>query len=657
MKFSLAYCAGILPFLSTLTGTHAVPYPIHQDQDHAEYEYIVVGSGPGGAPLAANLARAGHTVLLLEAGEDHGHSDLQRVPFFADANSEHPAMSWEFYVSHSLNSTQAQLDSKFTWRTPNGSLHVGHQDLPSGSEPLGIFYPRTGTLGGCSNHNAMNMVYPPDADWEFIVDLTGDEGFRAERMRELFVRLERNEFFPEGTAGHGFEGYLAIVLNDIDLVANQTGLLELIRLTMIEAGDASSDVTNEEVLDLLQRDQNRPDPDRYQQHSVFQIPVHIDAQRRRSSAQTYIYDVLTEQEASGSGNHTLTLRTNAFATRVLFEDNTKSAQPRATGVEYLSGVAMYSADRRYNASESGTLHTVHASREVIVAGGVFNTPQLLKLSGIGPRAELERFDIPVVVDLSAVGENMQDNYEAAIAVEGSRPFESPFEDCTPFEDGDPCLADWRYNASGAYGQGAATVGMIMRSSFSSNEDADLFFFGGAGGLFRGHYPGFSREEYPPNTFGWSVVKMQTRNRAGTVRLRSKDPRDVPEIAFNHFEQGGRQDIEAMAEGFEFARSVFELPGQEYGPFEYTIPAPGETAQRSIREEVYSHHAVGTCAMGADDDANACVNSGFQVRGVEGLRVVDGSVFPRVPGAFPVLPTFMMSEKATDDILAAVAEGL
>ena len=160
----------------------------------------------------ANLARQNHSVLLLEAGQDHGDTDLQRVPFFADANSEHPNMSWEFFVSHYQNDTQAQLDSKFTWRTPNGSYHVGSSNPPppEGSEALGIFYPRTGTLGGCAQHNAMNMVYPPDEDWEFIADLTGDDGFSAEHMRELFVRLERSEFFPEGTEGHGFDGYLSV---------------------------------------------------------------------------------------------------------------------------------------------------------------------------------------------------------------------------------------------------------------------------------------------------------------------------------------------------------------------------------------------------------------------------------------------------------------
>ena len=422
---------------------------------------------------------------------------------------------------------------------------------------------------------------------------------------------------------------------------------------MIEAGDAPSDVTNDAVLELLQRDQNRPDADRYERQSLFQIPVHIDSNRHRSGAQTYLY-ATRDNDA-----YPLTIRTNAFVNRVLFDESDAStSRPRASGVNYLEGEAMYSADRRYNSSYPGISHDVYATREVIVAGGVFNTPQILKLSGIGPREELEEFGIPILVDLPAVGRNMQDNYEAAVVVEASQPFETNFEECTPFEDGDPCLEQWHNNSSdhGPYGQGAAAVSMIMRSSLSENENADLFFFGGAGGAFRGHYPGFSHEAWPPETFFWTVVKMQSQNYAGTVRLRSSNPRDVPEISFNSFAQGREHDLNAMVEGFEFARRALSRPGQEYGPYEWIQPTPNVTDHESISNELYSHHATSTCIMGRADDENACVDPQFRVRGVDNLRVVDGSVFPRVPGAFPVLPTFMLSEKATDDILAAACEG-
>ncbi len=113
-------------------------------------------------------------------------------------------------------------------------------------------------------------------------------------------------------------------------------------------------------------------------------------------------DTLNARDEGGKPKYPLTLSTHSLATRVLFHNTAGSQKPRAYGVEYLVGEALYSGDDRYNASETGELRTVTASREVIVAGGAFNTPQILKLSGVGPRAELEKLEIPVVVDLPAV---------------------------------------------------------------------------------------------------------------------------------------------------------------------------------------------------------------------------------------------------------------
>jgi choline dehydrogenase len=110
---------------------------------------------------------------------------------------------------------------------------------------------------------------------------------------------------------------------------------------------------------------------------------------------------MTSRTANGSARYPLTVSTHSLATRVLFKDG-RNGKPQAYAVEYLKGEGLYSADKRYDESESGRLRNVTASREVIVAGGAFNTPQILKLSGIGPREELESLEIPVIVDLPAV---------------------------------------------------------------------------------------------------------------------------------------------------------------------------------------------------------------------------------------------------------------
>jgi len=145
-------------------------------------------------------------------------------------------------------------------------------------------------------------------------------------------------------------------------------------------------------------------------------------------------------------------------------------------------------------------------------------------------------------------------------------------------------------------------------------------------------------------------QMHPQNRAGTVKLRSKDPRDVPDINFNFFKDGAAHDLQALREGVEFARRIFNDTQSEYGPFTNIQPPDGADIEETIMQEAYSHHAVGSCPMGPAGKAGTCVDSRFRVQGVENLRVVDASIFPRIPGAFPILPVFMVSEKAFDVIM-------
>jgi choline dehydrogenase-like flavoprotein len=120
----------------------------------SEYDYVVVGSGAGGGPLAARLAIAGYKVLLLDAGDDQGNATQQIVPALQLQSTEYEPMRWDYYVNHYSNMSRQKEDTKMTYRTPGGDLHVG-SNAPAGSEPLGILYPRAGTLGGCTAHNAM----------------------------------------------------------------------------------------------------------------------------------------------------------------------------------------------------------------------------------------------------------------------------------------------------------------------------------------------------------------------------------------------------------------------------------------------------------------------------------------------------------------------
>jgi choline dehydrogenase len=150
-----------------------------------------------------------------------------------------------------------------------------------------------------------------------------------------------------------------------------------------------------EMSKLLLRDVNGPDPRRYENGLMYSTPVAIDpATAARSGAGIYINRVI-------DAGHPLTVSFHSLATRVLTK-KLGNKKPIAYGVEYMVGEGLYSADGRYNPEQTGKIKKVHARREVIVSGGAFNTPQILMLSGIGPREELERWNIPVVVDLPAV---------------------------------------------------------------------------------------------------------------------------------------------------------------------------------------------------------------------------------------------------------------
>jgi choline dehydrogenase len=155
-----------------------------------------------------------------------------------------------------------------------------------------------------------------------------------------------------------------------------------------------------------------------------------------------------------------------------------------------------------------------------------------------------------------------------------------------------------------------------------------------------------------------MVHIGQKSQAGYVRLNSADPQDPPDINFNFF-QDGTQDLQELVEGANLLRKSWKAAGADVLPFEEKHPCPGTGAgnctdaaqQEVIKLQAYSHHATSTAAIGGDNDKFAVLDSKLRVRGVKNLRVVDASVFPTVPGAFPVVPISMMSAKAAEEIIA------
>lgn len=600
-------------------------------------------------------------VLVLEAGTGAENYHYQ-VPCFHGLATEDSEYRWEFFVRHYGDDEQQRRDSKF----------VPERD--------GVFYPRAGTLGGCTSHNAMITVYPHNADWDRIAEITGDQSWRSDRMRRYFERLERCRYgrrplgYPRNRvlaeiirripilsglfgnrARHGYDGWLTTSLADPTLALQDRQLLDVL---LSAARDALADalarplqLVEDLVLGnpLAYLDPNDWRADANGGEGLWLIPLAV-GNGKRNGTREYIKETQTRFPRN------LEVRTGCLVTRVLFD-----ADNRAVGVEYLQTPHAYRADPGSSeAAAEPPRSRVLVRREVILSAGAFNTPQLLKLSGIGPKEELDRFGIPILVDLPGVGENLQDRYEVGVVTEMVGDF-SLLADCTftapaAGEEPDPCFQEW-LTGKGVYCTNGAVLGVIKKSR-PELPVPDLFIFG-LPARFRGYVPGYSQElEQHRNVFTWAVLKAHTNNTAGRVSLRSADPKDVPDINFRYFDEGNDpsgEDLDSVVEGVRFARRLMRRASE----FVVRELVPGDAVTSTdqiadfVKNEAWGHHASCTCKMGLRSDRTAVVDSRFRVHGTRGLRVVDASVFPHIPGFFIVSAVYMVSEKATDAVLADV----
>ncbi|KAK1911683.1 hypothetical protein P3342_012987 [Pyrenophora teres f. teres] len=361
--------------------------------DLTGYEYVVVGSGAGGGPLAARLALAGHKTLLIEAGDDQGANVNYTIPAFNAKSSEDPNLSWNFFVKHYADEKRQARDYKTTYTTPDGSLYTG-LNPPAGSVMKGTLYPRTGTLGGCTAHNALIAVYPHRSDFDRIATLTGDNSWSASNMRKYFERLEDNHYLLLGGLlngkGHGKDGWLGTDYAPIDIVTSDPQLLSVISGAAFALSNATNAIVN--LGTLIAGDANADTQSRDKQPALYQIPIST-TNGKRAGSREFVIAVRDAKNADGSKKYPLDVRLNCHVTKVTFDQ--KVTPPRATGVEFLDGQYLYKASPK-SGGASGTPGSATASREVIVAGGTYNSPQLLKLSGVGPSDELKKFNIPLL---------------------------------------------------------------------------------------------------------------------------------------------------------------------------------------------------------------------------------------------------------------------
>jgi choline dehydrogenase-like flavoprotein len=261
------------------------------------------------------------------------------------------------------------------------------------------------------------------------------------------------------------------------------------------------------------------------------------------------------------------------------------------------------------------------------------------------------------VDLPGVGRNLQDRYEIGVVSRLKTPWAALDGAC--FERGDPLYRQWRDRRSGMYASNGAAIALIRRSD-PGKPAPDLFMMALLA-RFSGYYPGYSREIATKHDYlTWAILKGHTANRAGSVSLRSADPRETPAINFRYFEEGddtAGDDLRAVVGGIRLARRLVGGLIHDGRIAEEELPGPhvqtDDELAEYVRDNAWGHHAAGSCAIGPRE-RNGVLTSDFAVHGTQGLRVVDASVFPRIPGFFIVSAVYMIAEKAADVILADAA---
>ncbi|KAJ9064338.1 hypothetical protein DSO57_1031804 [Entomophthora muscae] len=562
-----------------------------------EYDYVVVGSGPGGGTVAVDLAKAGFSTLLIEAGPDHS-SEITSIPAMHFSSSEDPNTSLDFTVHH--------------------------YDKDDG----GYFYPRAAALGGCSVHNAMITLYPNTRDFQEMVNITGDRGWSEESMRKYLRRIEANQYVPrtaESEKIHGFDGWIPTSITNLTRLGPPD--LNMEKVVLKEYGDLKKD-GNGYFHDKLSVDTDG---------TIF-LPLAIDKETyKRFDLGGYI----KKHAAKGK----LDIWTDTFVTKILFDKDLK-----AHGVEYSSGKYLYgasprSSEKTRSAAKKGQ---VLVRKEVIVSGGSFNTPQLLMLSGIGNKTKLEELGIPVVKDLPGVGHNMMDRYEVPHVIKYPNTFHI-LKDCHyETKKTDACYEQYIKNKTGPYiGNGVLSAELI--STRPELPEPDLLMLN-VFAEFHSYHHNYSKElDNERGAFTRLACLGHTMNN-GYVELRSTDPFQPPFINFRYFSHDP-DNLDTLVKIVKDQRTHFKsFPG------EFTELYPGKDVQTDaeirayVKKLAWGHHACCTAKLGKNSDPMAVLDAKFRVRGVKNLRVVDASSLPVLPGYFPSLFLHMVASRAAELII-------
>jgi choline dehydrogenase len=450
--------------------------------------------------------------------------------------------------------------------------------------------PRGKVLGGSSSTNGLVYVRGHPLDFErWQSEGAGGWGYRD--VLPYFRRAETRA--SGGDSYRGDEGPLATRYGSL---ANP--LHEVWMTAAAEAGYARSQDLNG-----------------FRQEGFGRFDMTVGNGRRSSASNAYLRPALARSN--------LVVRTHSHASRIVFEGR------RPVGVEY----------RRTGHDQT---HLARARREVIVSAGAINSPQLLKLSGIGPGAELAAHGIDVISDRPGVGENLQDHAEFYFQISCREPI-TLYSVMNPFSKALIALR-WLLFKDGLGATNHCESGGFIRSRAGIRfPDIQYHFLPMAIVTYN------KSAQAKEHGFQAHVGPMQSKSR-GWVRLTSADPAAPPRIQFNYMSH--EDDWAEMRACVRLTREIFAQPAFERFYSHEINPGAGVTTDADIdafvKEKMQSgYHPCGTCRMGASNDPLAVVDPQTRVVGTEALRVIDASIMPSITNGNLNAPTIMIAEKAAD----------
>jgi len=490
------------------------------------------------------------------------------------------------YIQMPLGYGKVYYDERVNWKYQTEPV-PGLNHRPS-------YWPRGRVLGGSSSINAMVYVrgHPNDyKDWSAVV-----EGWDWSDVEPVFKRME--DWSGEFSESRGIGGPLSVR----DMSSDAHPLCQ----TYLKAAEQCQIPFN--------ADYNAQD---MEGAALYQINTRDGL--RASASTCYLRPAM--------GRHNLTVITRAQVTKILFDHNT------AVGVSYQCG---------------GVTHLVNARREIILSAGAINSPQLLQLSGVGPREVLQKFGIPIVQDLSEVGRNLQDHLGADLVCRTN--VNTLNQELRPMLGKLKVGLEFLFKRTGPLTLSLNQAGgFVSTNPSSATPDLQLYF--SPVSYTRapvGTRPLISPDPFPGFLIGFNPCKPTSR---GFLEIQSADPMQAPKLAPNYLDT--QHDRDLMMEGLTLMRKMTATAAFEHVIEEEILPGSNVSSDSDLMEYIKDNawtvfHQCGTCCMG-DDEKKSVVDNKLRVNGIQGLRVADASVFPTIPTGNTNAPSIMVGERAAEFI--------